>query len=222
MKRFYCILWFTFCAVKTYAQFDSSFFSTYYEQKITQFKLIANNEKNIIVFLGDSITDIAEWSDLLKNKKVKNRGISGDNTFGVLYRLDEITNRKPLKVFIMIGINDISKSIPDSIILSNYKKIIQKIQSASPTTKIYIQSILPTNNEFSEFKRHQDKTAHIQWINQQLSMLATNEHIVFINLYPLFVDENGKLAKKYTNDGLHLKGEAYILWLQELKRNKYL
>jgi lysophospholipase L1-like esterase len=222
MKRLYLILFSGILSFTSKAQYDTSFFSTYYEQKYTQFQLIEDKEKGEIIFLGDSITDIADWSDLLKNKKAINRGISGDNTFGLLYRLDEVTRRKPSKIFIMIGINDISKSIPDSIILKNYSTIIQRIKTASPKTKIYIQSVLPTNNEFEEFKRHQNKTEHIEWLNQNLNLLAQKENIVFVNLYPLFLDQSGKLSKIYTNDGLHLKGNAYIEWLQLLKKEKYL
>mgnify|MGYP000061554644 CR=1 FL=1 len=70
--------------------------------------LISTDE---IIFLGNSITDIGEWTEVWQDIHVKNRGISGDNTFGVLARLDEVVSSKPSKIFIMIGINDISKNI---------------------------------------------------------------------------------------------------------------
>ncbi|MGL4621995.1 MAG: GDSL-type esterase/lipase family protein, partial [Chroococcidiopsis sp.] len=61
----------------------------YYLQRVSQFQLapICNSD---IVFLGDSITDECEWSELLENPHVKNRGISGDTTMGVLNRLEDI------------------------------------------------------------------------------------------------------------------------------------
>jgi len=106
--------------------YDSSYKTTYYEQKVSLFKLLPNT-KNEIIFLGNSITDVAEWAEVWQNKHVKNRGISSDNTFGVLARLDEVLASKPAKIFIMIAINDIARNTPDSIILRNYQKIIAKI-----------------------------------------------------------------------------------------------
>ena len=37
-----------------------------------------------IIFLGNSITQIGDWKKLLNDTTVINRGIGGDNTFGVL------------------------------------------------------------------------------------------------------------------------------------------
>jgi lysophospholipase L1-like esterase len=201
-----------FCANILNAQvIDTSYKTTYYEQKVTLFRLLPDT-KGEIIFLGNSITDIGEWAEIWQNKKVRNRGISGDNTFGVLARLDEITSAKPAKVFIMIGINDIAKETPDSVIIANYKKIISRIKSESPKTKIIVQSILPTNNDFTEFKRHQSKTEHVLFINTALENYCKEKGLVYVDLYTAFLDENKKLDKKYTNDGLHINGYGYMKW----------
>lgn len=218
MKNVLVLLCCCFClALNSFSQatHDTTFYTTYYGQKLTLFKL-APKTKNGIIFLGDSITDIGEWSEIFKNKNVKNRGISSDNTFGVLSRLDEITASKPAKIFIMIGINDIAKSTPDTVILNNYKKIVTAIKTASPETKIIVQSILPTNNNFSEFKRHQNKTAHIIFINAALKDYCVAQRIEYVDLYNSFLDVEKKLDKKYTNDGLHINGLGYMKWKEIL------
>lgn len=210
------------CSARSTAQntsWDSSFFSTYYEQKVTLYRLLPDT-KNEVIFLGNSITDIGEWAEIWNNKNVKNRGISGDNTFGVLARLDEVLSSKPRKIFIMIGINDIAKNIPDSVIVSNYRKIINRIQDESPRAKIIVQSILPTNNEFAEFKRHQDKDEHIKIVNDLLSDICREKKIRFVNLHPEFLDTSKKLSRQYTNDGLHLNGNGYLKWKEILVREK--
>ncbi len=203
--------------IKLFSQttYDTTFYTTYYGQKLTLFKLTPIT-KNGIIFLGDSITDIGEWAEMFKNKNVKNRGISSDNTFGVLARLEEIVSSKPAKIFIMIGINDISKSTPDAVIISNYKKIITAIKTATPHTKIIVQSILPTNNNFPEFKRHQNKTEHILFINAALQKYCAAQKIVYVDLYTNFLDDKNKLDKKYTNDGLHINGFGYMKWKEIL------
>lgn len=194
---------------------DSNYLSTYYQQKVSLFRLLPDTKKEII-FLGNSITDIGEWAEIWNSTKVKNRGISGDNTFGVLARLDEVISSKPQKVFIMIGINDIARDTPDSIIIANYKKIIYHIKTQTPATKIFVQSILPTNNQFTEFKRHQNKTEHIVIVNTAMKSYCSNNNIVYIDLYSKFIDDENNLAKKYTNDGLHLNGFAYMKWKEIL------
>ncbi|MEO7309103.1 MAG: GDSL-type esterase/lipase family protein [Chitinophagaceae bacterium] len=198
---------------------DTTYNSTYYVQKTTLFRLLPDT-KHEIIFLGNSITDIGEWAEIWNNHHVKNRGISGDNTFGVLARLDEVVSSKPTKIFIMIGINDIARDTPDSIILANYKKIIERIRNESPKTIIIVQSILPTNNEFTDFKNHQNKDTHIQWFNGQLMAYCKAAKIRFINLYPSFLDNNNKLSRSFTNDGLHLNGDGYMKWKEILIQEK--
>jgi lysophospholipase L1-like esterase len=174
--------------------------------------------KTDIVFLGNSLTDRVDWNELLGMSNVHNRGISGDITFGVLQRLHEVINGHPAKVFILIGINDISRNIPDSVILENYKKIIERIKTGSPHTRIYFQTLLPVNNEFTQFKNHYNKDKHILWLNYQIKLLGNREKITVIDLYPHFLNDQNKLEKKYTLDGLHVNAEGYKVWAVILKK----
>ncbi len=222
-KNYYCLVACLFLInVFVHAQttsYDSSYETTYYNQKVTLFNLLPDT-KNEIIFLGNSITDIGEWAEIWNNRHVKNRGISGDNTFGILARLDEIIASKPNKVFIMIGINDIARNIPDVVIVSNYKKIIQQIMLGSPKTTIIVQSILPTNNSFTEFKNHQNKDHFIQIVNAAMMNYCRQNKFSFVNLYPEFLDSNGRLSTEFTNDGLHLNGFGYMKWKAILLQKK--
>jgi lysophospholipase L1-like esterase len=174
--------------------------------------------KSDIVFLGNSITDRVDWNELLGMPNVHNRGISGDITFGVLERLDEVIEGKPAKVFILIGINDVSRNIPDSVIFKNYKKIVERIKAGSPRTKIYFQTLLPVNNEFTQFKNHYNKDEHILWLNGQIKTLAKQDKINVIDLHPHFLNSDKKLDKRYTLDGLHLNAEGYKVWAGILQK----
>ncbi|MBX9850902.1 MAG: sialate O-acetylesterase [Cytophagaceae bacterium] len=191
----------------------------HYENRVKLFE----NEKIVtgkIIFLGNSITEMGPWHKLLNDSAVINRGIGGDVTFGVLRRLDDIINRKPSKLFIMIGINDIGKDIPVTVIAANYRKIIERISKESPATEIYIQSILPVNSSYPFFPQHYDKLEYVIKTNKLLKDLAAEKHIRFINLFPLFLDKKGKLDYQYTTDGLHLNEKGYMLWVNYLKKEK--
>lgn len=202
------------CIAQT--NYDSSFRFYYYDQKLNMFEL-NKTTKTDIIWLGDSITDGGEWAEFFPNKKVLNRGISSDNTFGVINRIGEVTKRKPKKIFLLIGVNDIARNIPDSIIIKNYKRIIDSIKIQSPKTKLYIQSILPTNDKFTNFKNHQNKTEHILTINKAVALLCDNKQTIYIDLYINFINTDGKLDEKYTNDGLHLIGAGYMKWKELLE-----
>jgi lysophospholipase L1-like esterase len=202
-------------------KWDSTFRPNNYALKVGLFKSLPNSKKDV-VFLGNSITAGVDWNELLGLKYARNRGISGDITFGVLERLDEVIEGKPAKVFILIGINDISRNIPDSFIVSNYKTLITRIQSGSPKTNIYLQTLLPVNNEFTQFKNHYNKDEHIQYINNALKEIASAYQVKLINLHSHFQDATGKLNKQFTEDGLHLNAAGYQHWADLLKKGKYL
>ena len=219
-QRIQLALGLTFMMVSLHAQqvkrVDSTHRPESFHDKILQFKMFPING-NDIVFLGDSITEGTQWSELLGMDNAVNRGISGDTTYGVLERLGEVTESAPAKVFILIGVNDLSRNIPDDGVIRNYRKIIYKIQEESPGTEIYIQTLLPVNGTFTRFKNHYDKTSNILYINEALRNLANQKNINLIDLYPRFLDDMGRLDIKYTNDGLHLTPKGYIHWANLLK-----
>ena len=175
-----------------------------------------------IIFLGNSITEGGNWKELTEDQTVINRGIGGDITYGLLRRLDDVIKRQPSKLFILIGINDIGKDIPDAVIADNYGKIIQRVQQESAVTQIFVQSILPLNSTVPGFPQHYDKQEHVVSTNRLLKMMANDMKCTFIDLYPLFLDKDKRLDAKYTADGLHLKPEGYRIWVDYLKAKKYL
>ncbi|MFD0764308.1 GDSL-type esterase/lipase family protein [Mucilaginibacter lutimaris] len=178
--------------------------------------------KGGIIFLGNSITEMGNWPKLLNDTNVLNRGIGGDITYGVLKRIDDVIARQPKKLFILLGINDIGKDIPDSVIAYNYFKIIKRVKAGSPGTKIYVESILPLNPTLKGFPQHYDKAEHIPRVNAMLKAQAASLGYTYINLQPLFLNKQNRLDAKYTLEGLHLKPEAYVVWVDYLKKMKYL
>jgi lysophospholipase L1-like esterase len=177
-----------------------------------------------IMFLGNSITEGGDWKKLTGDSTVLNRGIGGDITFGILNRLPEILRHQPSKVFLLIGINDIGKDIPDAVIVDNILKIAAAIKAGSPSTQLYIQSILPLNPEVQGFPQHYDKQEHVLHTNKLLAEACEKNGLTFVNIHDLFTDGKGLLRADLTGDGLHLKsgGEGYVKWVAYLRSKKYL
>lgn len=187
-------------------------YSTYYYQRASLFEKLPVDD-NDIIFLGNSITDGAEWAELFNNPDVKNRGISGDITMGVYDRLDAILSGQPAKIFLLIGINDVARGTSADSIVQNIRLITETIMTKSPDTHLFLQSVLPVNDSFDKFHGHTSRYKMVPEINDQLKKLAKEKNVTFIDLFTHFVNESGiKMDAKYTNDGLHLTGEGYLLW----------
>jgi lysophospholipase L1-like esterase len=204
-----------FFAMTAYGQ--EAFQSTYYEQRRTLFEQLPNTKKEII-FLGNSITDGSEWSELFQNKRIKNRGISGDVTEGVLYRLNEVTESKPAKVFLLIGINDLARNISKETVFENISGIAATIKEQSPKTRVFVQSILPVNPAFDKFTGHCSKTEEVKWINNKLEEFCAQSGFQYVDLFTYFKNENDDFMNpEFTNDGLHLTGKGYLKWAEIIK-----
>lgn len=184
----------------------------YFSQRKTLFDILPK-AKGGIVFVGDSITNGCEWAELLEDPTIKNRGIGWDSTEGLLGRIHEIIDLHPDKIFIMIGTNDLGvygKRVPE--IVATYSKIIATIKAESPNTKIYVESILPINSKLYKNAKNTD----IIELNNELKKLAADSNTEYIDLYTAFCSKEGELDLKYTNDGIHLMGEGYLLWRSQI------
>ena len=196
---------------------QNSKFGTFYDQRKSLFEILPES-KNEIIFLGNSITNFAEWSELFSNPNIKNRGISGDVTAGVLNRLDQITRSKPAKVFLLIGINDLAHNVSKDSAYRNICQIANNIRTASPKTSVYIQSILPVNDCYKMFVNHTNKTEEIKWVNEKLVAFCKDQNFIYVDLFSHFKSpDSDKMNPIYSNDGLHLLGNGYLLWVDIIK-----
>ena len=183
----------------------------YWEQKVTLFDLLPVTSDDI-VFLGNSITDGGNFEELFKRRDVKNRGIRSDAIPGVMKRLDQNTKGEPKKIFLLIGINDVSHGLSVDALAQRYEKLVDEIQKRSPSTQLYIQSIMPINNSFSVYKSLKGKEETVKQFNEKIKSIADKKGIKYIDLWPVLADNKGILKKDFTNDGLHLTGKGYEAW----------
>jgi len=200
---------------------DSSYNNTYYQGRMELFESLGGQNK-AIVFLGNSITERGQWHELLPGKKIMNRGIGGDNTFGVLARLDDVIKYKPEKIFLLIGINDIGRGLPVEVIANNYEKIIDRIKINAPKSILYVQGVLPMNETLLKADYLKNKKDSVLKLNDAIKSLAIAKGVRYIDLHPVFANEQGELKAAFTVDGIHLKPVAYVAWVAFLKREKYL
>ena len=200
---------------------DSSYNNSYYQGRMELFNSLGGLKK-ATVFLGNSITERGQWHEILPGEIIMNRGIGGDNTFGVLARLGDVTKYKPKRIFLLIGINDLGRGLPIEVISDNYRRIIKQIKTESPKTKLYVQSVLPMNESILKADYLKNKKDSVLKLNESIQAIARETGVPYINLHPVFADAAGDLKEAFTQDGIHLRPNAYVEWVAFLKKNKYL
>lgn len=186
---------------------------SYYLNTQTMYALLPI-KKHDFVLVGDSHTKRFNFTEYFAaDFYVKNRGIEGDISAGVLNRMNQIIPGKPEKIFIEIGYNDLTYQITPDSVCKNIKLIVNKIKTGSPTTKIYINSVFPSDRADLGVTVKEE----IKELNRCLKQLCKDDSIPYIDIYSKLSDK-GILNKKYdSGDGIHLNGPGYIVWAETLK-----
>lgn len=199
----------------------------HYNKRINQF----DSEKQItskdIVFLGNSLTEGGDWAAFFpkinkrlerKGGRIVNRGIVGDDAPGIYERLYQILPYKPKKIFLLVGVNDISHHLTADSVANAIAKVVDKIREESPDTKLYMQTLLPINESFKRYKNLNGKTNEVGKVNVLIKKIAKERKLKCIDLYPLFLSNEGVLEPSITKDGLHINRQGYNIWIKAIKK----
>jgi len=184
--------------------------STYYKNLSAHFAL-SRMQTAEIVFLGNSITQAGNWSELLGRERVINRGIGGDNIPGMLNRLHQVYSLKPKICFVMAGINDLYTDAPVEEVFLRYMQLIDSLRAYKIIP--VIQSTLHVN---PKWKRAAEKNAEVATLNEMIERYAGDISVPYIDLNAL-LSENGVLQEQFTTDGIHLTAPAYGVWRDALE-----
>lgn len=189
---------------------------------VTETKTIEVLEENI-VFFGDSITYRYNIKESFSDHYIVNKGINGHSTNDLLNRLDkDVIEYNPSKVFLLIGVNDLSGFIDKETVVDNIKKIIEKITEKRSKTKIYVESIYPINRRILTEKEYPvDEVLTndlIKETNELIKELCKDKDLTYIDVYDELIDDEGNLKEEYTVEGQHLTDEGYEKVTEVLKK----
>lgn len=187
------------------------------------FKVLPPAEGSI-VFVGNSITDMAPWVEMFRDDfgnplPIVNRGNSGTYSTEQSDNLESYLINKPKKFFMMIGTNDIATSggldFQPTQVLAYVKSIVQRVHKRSPETRVYLYSILNNNTP--------NRPAEC-WLETNRLVKAfvdeTNEDwLNYVDLYDVLSDVASGGVWSY--DKLHLTAASYQKWTEAL-RERYL
>lgn len=164
-----------------------------------------------ILFLGDSITEGFDLKHYFPSLNVINKGIYGDNTDGVLARLDkDVIELNPDVIFILIGTNDFACGKSNRMLIANLEKILTLLTSNLKHTTIYYSSILPVRSLDNR------NNTDIKEVNKEMQTFCTGIGVQYFDLFSYFLNSNSELAEIFSEDGLHLTKEGYNKWAKLL------
>ena len=161
-----------------------------------------------IMLAGDSITEGWLGFDIDLGAPVSNHGIGWDTVTGLTSRLPQMLRHSPDKLFILIGTNDIGYDRDVQLMTEELGELISGFKRAKPKTEIYIQSVLP---------REEEALPQVVRINAAYKALAKTMGVNYIDLTPVFAAPDGTLKPELTYDGLHLNEQGYEAWAEVLK-----
>ena len=144
-----------------------------------------------IVFFGNSITAGGDFQSYFNDKKIINLGYIGEDTKGMLRRVEQIKSVKPEKVFMMAGINGL-KNQDESMFYTNYACLVDSILNSVPNVKLYLESILPVTNE-----THFCENNKIILANRIIYHIAKERGLEYIDLHQRYF-YNGSLPPAWS------------------------
>ncbi|MEN8775350.1 MAG: GDSL-type esterase/lipase family protein [Akkermansiaceae bacterium] len=190
-------------------------FRNLWKSKRTAWAKEVEIKQGALVFLGDSITQ--GWGDDLKGAfgktKVANRGISGDTTRGMLYRMPEdVLALRPTGVVLLMGTNDLEEGATPEVIAGNLKLIIKELKRSNKEMPIILCNVFPSH----ESKRR--SAEQIQRINVLYAeAVKGDKQVTMIDTWSMFANENGNARKAEFPDLLHPNASGYTMWANTLR-----
>ncbi|WP_300679573.1 GDSL-type esterase/lipase family protein [uncultured Acetatifactor sp.] len=188
-------------------------------------------KKGEILFTGSSLMEQFPIDELRMTEEmdavIYNRGIGGFTTEDMLQCMEEMVfGTEPGKIFINIGTNDISR--PEyrlEKLMENYGKIIGMIQERLPGAEIYMMAYYPVNevdkvpdDEWGRGMFATRNNENIRTANEAVKGLAEKMGCRYIDVNQGLTDENGRLKKAYTVEGIHMYANGYRVVLENLRK----
>ena len=183
----------------------------YYDSKVLEFeKENATIEKGSIevAFIGDSLTDHYDVKRFYEGLVTINRGIAGDNTYGLERRLQvSLYDVQPKVVVLLIGSNNLCG------MMDNYERILISMRENMPNTHIVIQSVPPMDGILRRWNN-----GIIAYNNVEVKALAEKYGCEFVDTFTHLLDhDKNVLRAEYTYDGLHFVDAGYEVITAEIR-----
>ena len=164
--------------------------------------------QNAVLFVGSST--FRKWTQLQQdfpNETVINRGFGGSTMAdSVRYARRIVIPYHPRKIVVYAGDNDLANKKTPEEVLGDFKAFVEIVRPELPKTQILYLSIKPSIARWKLIDEIRKTNALI------FEYTRTDEHLGFIDIFPLLLGDDGKPRKELLDpvDGLHMSRAGYL------------
>ena len=134
--------------------------------------------------------------------------------------VDAVTRKQPEYLVITLGVNGVS-FMDEDYFKSEYKKLVESVQTASPDTKIICQSIFPVARSYELLDSINNEK--IDAANKWICEIADECGVKYIDTNSALRDSEGWLPEEYHNgDGMHLQTNSFTIELNNLRTHAWI
>lgn len=175
--------------------------------RLTSFAELPVRREDVLM-VGDEVQHGGEWAELLKEERVKSRGIGwgypGVNVATVAKALPLILkgrreNEAPKQLFLYVGTADMLAGRKVDEVLDDYKALVDEVRELSPQTEVVVELLLPTV----------DVKRNVEWVvpfNEALRQWAKNTGVACVDLYAPLTKKDGMKKRYFMGHYLNAKG----------------
>lgn len=201
------------------------------QDKLQRYRILNEKvKKGETLFTGSSLMEQFPIDELRMTEGIDtviyNRGIGGFTTDDMLQYMEEMVFAlEPGRIFINIGTNDISRTeYRLEKLMENYEKILRMIQERLPSAEVYMMAYYPVNEvdklpdgDWAKDMFAMRTNENIRIANEAVKKLAEKMGVHYIDVNQGLTDENGRLKKEYTIEGIHMYANGYRVVLENLR-----
>lgn len=205
---------------------EQSEISSVAETEVYEFTASDKTYFDDALFIGDSRTvGLREYGDLDNADYFATTGLNLYTIEGITVKSEEqqeitletMLQRKVYgKIYVMLGINELGYDFDTTV--TKYKEFIDYLISVQPEAIVYVCANLHVNSLRNEVDEIHNNEA-INRINQEIAAMADQRDVFYLDVNPLFDDEDGNLAEEYTSDDSHVLGSCYETWCEWYREN---
>ena len=178
------------------------------------------------VFIGNSLAQGfmlyggLKTADMFAVQSISVANIGTDHVINVgggnyLTILDAMARKSYRKVFVMLGVNELSWASKETF-YTKYSNLIDKIRELEPEAELYLQSMTPVTARQSD-NSTTFTNPRIHEYNEVIRQLSEDKEAHYVYVFDAFVDETGCLPAGSSDDGIHPYPKYYPQWLTYLE-----
>ena len=139
-----------------------------------------------------------------------NLGINGATLEDLTEWVPRVSAHHPGKIFVLAGGNNLEAGNAEAC-AALFRGLLDALLEACPYAEIYVESMLPADKAIASRANRPNRV--VRDYNRRMEELAEEYGLPYLDIYPAYEDHGG-LNSELTEDGIHLKADAFCPWAE--------